>query len=291
MEEYKFVTAEVVADSINPNNGVRLTTVSVSYPRWIHGEMLTHRVFSRNASSSRAIPVDKLISMVEHDQVQPVHWGLNQAGMQAHSQAQGQVLKDAQTVWHEAMLDAVKHARRLNKLGIHKQITNRLIENFSLIKVLITSTEWDNFFTLRDHKDAQPEIQVVARKIKEQMDQSSPCIVRSATHINDKDKNCWHLPYVLEEEKQELELDLLLKISGARNARVSYFNFDHTNSDVDKDISLFNKLIQSEPLHASPIEHCAIALSCSHTDWYNNFRGWGQFRWLYENTDNWKHLV
>ena len=47
--------AEVLIDSVNPA-GQRLTTFVLRFPRFVLSEFNTHRMFSRNASSSRAIP-------------------------------------------------------------------------------------------------------------------------------------------------------------------------------------------------------------------------------------------
>ena len=79
------IKAKVICDSISPS-GVRLTTLELQYHRFVHSEMMTHRMLSRNASSSRAIPVEKMLKQVAENPAMPIHWGKNQAGMQAREE-------------------------------------------------------------------------------------------------------------------------------------------------------------------------------------------------------------
>ena len=156
------ITAKIIADSISVITGIRLTTMELSYHRYIHSEFMTHRMFSRNASSSRAIPIKKLLEQVKNDPMMPIHWGSNKPGMQAGEELKGEDLHVAQREWINAANNAVDTASHLQELGLHKQIANRLLEPFLAIKVVVTATEWENFFKLRIHKDAQPEIQELA---------------------------------------------------------------------------------------------------------------------------------
>src|ERR1019366_6662026 len=156
-------SARVLLDSRSPS-GARLTTMEVRYPRFIHSEMMTHRVFSRNAASSRAIPIKKMISAVREEPALPVYWGRNQTGMSAREEIQPAVEALARAEWQAALEDALRHAERLaaQDIDLHKQLVNRLLEPFAWITVIITATEWANFFTQRAHPDAQPEIRHVA---------------------------------------------------------------------------------------------------------------------------------
>lgn len=267
------ITATVIADSIS-TFGRRITTLQLRYPRFIHSEFLTHRVFSRSSASSRAIPVAKMIEQVQHDPALPVHWGLNQPGMQAHTEYSDP--DSAKNAWVEAARAAASHAQNLANLGLHKQIVNRVLEPFQWMHTVVTATEWANFFELRCHPDAQPEFQALACAIREAMAVSIP--VNRVTGLQRIDS--WHLPYISQEERENTRYALLPKISAARCARVSYLKHDGSAPSIEEDLALFERLVGSRPMHASPCEHQASAassLTCS-----RNFLGWLQYRGLYE---------
>ena len=253
------ITAKVIADSIY--NGNRLITLELEYPRYIHAEFMTHRVFSRNAQSSRAIPVATMIKKVRDSEWYPIFMK-NQKGMAAAEELSGVELTKAQHIWQMSKLEACKYAERYAELGVHKQVANRLLEPFSTIKVIVSATEWDNFFSLRISPAAQQEICILAWRIRAAMDCSTPVKV---------DVCNWHLPYIYESE-QHLDLELIKKISVARCARVSYLNHD-SQLDHAKDIELFNQLKTSR--HLSPFEHVATPTSLNS---YSNFKGWNQLR-------------
>jgi thymidylate synthase ThyX len=257
---------KIIADSIG-DNGIRIITVQARYWRAIHAELMTHRVFSRNASSSRAIPVLTMLKQVWNDPAGPLHWGQNRPGMQAHEELPGWRKRAAQMLWRGAAKTACVFAWSLMKLGAHKQVANRILEPFQYISVIITATDWDNFFELRDHKDAQPEIQHLARLIRTAMDASKPQWLAV---------NQWHLPYITRAERNTNPLDMLLKASVARCARVSYLTHDGDAPSLKKDVALHDRLVVAKPIHASPAEHQAVALR---TDVRcRNFRGWNQYR-------------
>ena len=142
------ITAKIIEDSISPTRA-RLVTYQLRYPRFIHAELMTHRLFSRNASSSRAIPVQRLLADIEEDPAMPVHWGVNQKGMQAHEEMDAFQISAAKALWLEARDNALSYARALDGMGLHKQLTNRITEPWAHISVVCTATEWDNFFMLR----------------------------------------------------------------------------------------------------------------------------------------------
>ncbi len=271
------ITAKVVQDSVSPA-GVRITTLELQYPRFIHSEFMTHRVFSRNAASSRAIPIGKMMEQVLNKPARPVHWGLNQAGMQADDEmAYEQPAIDA---WNEAAKSAVESAQKLQALGLHKQIVNRVLEPFQTMKTVVTATEWDNFFELRNHKDAQPEIQVLARIMADVMDASEPMQLQGGE---------WHVPYVdrvrfqdgtLQYCKLESRLfaeEEALMISASCCAQVSYRLLDDS---IEKAIFVYDKLVNSRPIHASPFEHQgqANAGTWAGTEFSGNLRGFTQYR-------------
>lgn len=268
--------AKVIEDSIS-HHGVRLTTLQLRYPRFIHAEFMTHRVFSRNASSSRAIPVAKMIEQVHTEPAMPIHWGKNQPGMQAQEELSGREAAIVKATWREAARAAARQARAMADLGAHKQVVNRILEPFQFISVVVTATEWANFFELRNHPDAQPEIHHLAVLMQEAIGKSIPF----QRHRNRDDANCWHLPYVQADERHAFDVETLRKLSAARCARVSYLTHDGENPDVFKDLALFERLVGSRPLHASPVEHQAYPLPGA-DQWDKNFRGWRQFRTLVE---------
>jgi len=265
------IYAKVIADSISTSNK-RITTLELQYPRFIHGEVMTHRVFSRNAMSSRAIPVAKMIEQVRNNPAMPIHWGANQPGMQASAEVQHALA--AQDLWRQAARVAAQFAESMADIGLHKQVANRILEPFQWMRTLVTATEWDNFFELRCHPDAQPEFQALAVKIRDAMAEHRPVSRPGRTFA---DHEHWHLPYVLDTERETLRLDVLLKLSTARCARVSYLTHDGENPDIAKDIALYERLVGSTPIHASPAEHQAKELNDA-TRASRNFVGWHQHR-------------
>lgn len=317
------ISAEVICDSISAE-GHRLTTFKLRYPKFIHGEVKTHRIIragneggywtleqevglmddpnlSRNASSSRAIPTAKLIEEVRFEALRasPVWWGKNQPGMQAAEELTSGEMKIAQRTWASAANFAADMAQAMLHVGVHKQIVNRLLEPFSHINVVASATEWDNFFGLRLHKDAQPEMRQLARQMWAARQASTPQLLLPGQ---------WHLPFVKWElvkgEQKFFETTLLeeaKKISVARCARTSYET--GRRSEIWEDISLFDRLVGTQPLHASPAEHQASpdspnmgamrlveggdkmkfkaskeVRSWSNIKEHGNFKGWRQFR-------------
>jgi hypothetical protein len=269
-------------------NDIPIWTIELRYPRFIHSEVMTHRAFSRNASSSRAIPVEKVIQQVESDPACPIHWGKNQPGMQAGEEVQCKNL--AQWLWEQAAGRAVWSTKELLQRNVHKQITNRLLEPFQFIKVIVTATEWDNFFNLRIHPDAQPEIQELARCIKIAQDKVEP---------DELVPGQWHLPYITKEEFEGPIPERYLKLASAgRCARVSYLNHDKSRSNAFVCAELAKKLLIAG--HLSPFEHQARPMDIknniknnlhpweweqgvTHIDresnfWSGNFKGWIQYR-------------
>lgn len=245
-------TADLITDSLSPD-GFRLRSFQLRYPRFIHAEVMTHRVFSRSASSSRAIPVRKLIKDIRRDPAAPIHWGMNQKGMQASRELSGWKLAAMKGLWIGSMWAMTSIAWVADALGGHKQIVNRLIEPWSHINVLVTATDFANFYALRRHPDAQPEIRALADAMWEAEQASTP---RPLGY------GMWHMPYLTQEDlaaidRGDLEVKDALKVSVARSARNSYKTFDGKVSSIKDDIDLYSRLVVSQPLHASPAEHQA----------------------------------
>lgn len=266
------ISAQVIEHSKSVA-GKEIISLQLHYPKFIHSEFMTHRVFSRNASSSRAIPFDKFVADIEKDMAIPVHWGKNQPGMQAHEEVDD--IAQANLLWKEAFDHVLPYAKALHyTTGVHKQVVNRLLEPFYHINVLVTSTEWDNFFELRDHPDAQPEIRALAKVMKEVISNSQPILL---------ERGQWHLPYIKKHEYDEFNLDSLIKMSVARCARVSYKTHEDKFPEATKDLLLYERLVIARPLHASPAEHQATPDPYHFApQLYGNFNGWIQYRKLLE---------
>lgn len=294
------VTAEVICDSIS-EAGIRLTTMQLTYPRVIHAEFMTHRAFSRNAASSRAIPIEKSIRLVEADPYIPIRWGLNGKGMQDHGAMSEIGQAKAEKIYRRGLEAALATAKEflVSKEVPHKQIVNRILEPYSHITVVVTATEWNNFFALRDHAAADPLFQLLAAKMKEAYTASVP---------KDRKTGDWHLPYLLDRDVErathhvlgkilpkgdmyseawleEQVKQLLFKMSAARCARVSYLNQDKETPTVEEDLATFAKLMAEMPLHASPTEHQAEPdiFDDAYSEWiaphlHGNFVGWCQYR-------------
>lgn len=259
----------IEADSINPV-GDRLTTFVVTYPRMVHAELMTHRVFSRNSSSSRAIPSEKLIEQVLYDPAGPVWWGKNQSGMQAREELVGEDLQRARLKWLAARDEAVSSCQLLHRVGLHKQIANRLLEPWMWITVVISATEYENFFAQRCHPDAQPEIRHVADMMRALYRENRPAELAAGE---------WHLPFVRFEDivlspTERRSMDELIKLSTARCARVSYLTHDGVR-DPSADLGLHDRLVGSG--HWSPFEHPAEAMDIEGFA-SGNYTGWGQYR-------------
>jgi hypothetical protein len=259
------ISAKIIADSVS-EQGKRITTFQLRYQRFIHSEFMTHRMFSRNASSSRAIPVKRQIKDILKDMAMPIHWGQNKPGMQANSEISKWKMWLAKIWWIKLGYIACITAYLMSKLGCHKQITNRILEPFSYIHVVVTATEWTNFFALRYHYMAQPEIYELAKCMYEAYEASEPKLLKEGE---------WHLPYVGEEEYGQEELNI--KASVARCARVSYVRHDGKKPKLEDDLKLHDRLLGHRPVHASPAEHQATPAKRK-VQKSGNFVGWLQYR-------------
>jgi thymidylate synthase ThyX len=211
-----------------------------------------------------------MIDAVRNDPAMPVWWGRNQAGMQALAELGDDARALAQAEWQRALEHALAHAERLaaSDINLHKQLVNRILEPFAWITVIITATEWANFFTQRTHEDAQPELKHLAELMLHEYRASEPRPLAFGE---------WHTPLILADEEAALPVEERLKISVARSARVSYLTHDGAR-DHAKDIELYERLLGGGANgHWSPFEHVATPLA-SAGEWSGNFRGWLQYR-------------
>lgn len=259
------ITAKVIAYSRCKRTGRKIATFEFEYPRFIHGELMTHRLFSRNAASSRAIPIKKMIDQVRHNPAFPIHFGANQSGMQADNELNPVMRKVAIHLWKKAAQGAALAAEGMDAIGLHKQVVNRVLEPFQIMKTVVTSTCWENWNWLRNHKDAQPEIRELARVAIEALDNATPF---------DLEPGEWHVPYYkfgvwrpMHIQPTEVgdnyidqfgnPLHVALMISSSCCAQVS---FRLLNDGLEKAIEIYGKLVESEPVHASPFEHQATPM-------------------------------
>ena len=279
MEKRK-ISAKIIADSISPS-GVRITSYVLVFPRMVLAEFNTHRAFSRNSASSRAIPAEKMLEMVMEDPFVPKRWMKDHSGMQGTEYFTDLVdIQALENNWLDARSRAVESARWLMNLNLTKQLTNRLLEPFMWHTVIMTATDFENFFALRAEDGAEIHIQELAYLMLEEYNKNEPKKLR----VGD-----WHIPFgdnmeipkILEyfdsigksHTTNEDYLEAQIKIATARCARVSYMNFEGKD-DYGADIKLYDRLSTSG--HWSPFEHCAEAVFYSGHN--GNFRGWKQLR-------------
>jgi thymidylate synthase ThyX len=273
---------KILADSISPDD-VRLTTFEITFPRIVLAEFNTHRMFSRNSASSRAIPFPKMLERVKNDPFIPTAWPTEQKGMSGGEPLDDPAARAAVDQWKTARNRAVESAQMLAHQGVHKSLINRLLEPFMWHTVIVTATEWDNYFGLRTDENAQPEIRTIALMMEEQYKIAEPKFLRWDE---------WHLPLVTPEHYEgAIDWDFWKKVSVGRCARVSYLTHDGKR-DYEADVTLHDRLKTNG--HLSPFEHVARPLGnppglasfgsmaediySPKQTWSGNFKGWHQYR-------------
>jgi thymidylate synthase ThyX len=288
-------SCRVLADSV-AHFLHRLTTFEVTFPRIILAEFNTHRMLSRNSASSRAIPIEKMLKMVQEDPYVPTHWGQNQKGMSATQELTAKEQDQARHMWLDARDESVEQVMRLQKIGLHKQLTNRLLEPFLWHTVIVTATEWSNYFHLRHNASAHPEINRIAGMMLTEYQKSTP---------KDLGEGEWHLPLILPDELAQLEqtlpaarekvLEELVQISCARCGRVSYLT--HTGErDRREDLALYGRLL--DPGHMSPFEHAARPMAqeelryfkredCAWDEKHQTWKWLGTYSYFLGNFNGW----
>jgi thymidylate synthase ThyX len=277
--------AKVVLDSIS-TRGHRLTTFELTTWRFVLAEFNTHRVFSRNSASSRAIPFSKQVERVRNHPAVPVSFPAEQRGMQGGEELANRAY--AESAWLAARDRAVDSAESLADLGVHKSVVNRLLEPFMWHTIIVTATDYDNFFALRSHPMAQPEIRVTSDQMRAAYNASTP----TALGLGE-----WHMPYIdgadydaaanlvapgqtsIKGLNHGRISELLRQVSAARCARVSYLTHDGRRS-LEADITLYKRLTGARPPHSSPLEHVATPSFADTVP--GNFRGWYQLRHIVE---------
>lgn len=271
---------DIVADSLAPC-GKRLTTITATYPRFIHGEILTHKDRERNSASSRAIPVKTMHAAILETPVIPIRWGSEQKGMQTGDEISNP--DEATRIWLEARDNALESAKKLAELGVHKSLVNRVTEPWMWITVVMSATEWGNFFRQRCHADAEIHFQKIACMIRDTLASSKPLELYDGE---------WHMPFVDEadytpamiaaSERGRTYEEVLRRISVARIARVSYLTHGDSARDITKDLALFDRLVNGSGFgHWSPHGH--VAMACDEPVRSGSFIGFKQYRKLFAN--------
>lgn len=282
--------AEVICDSVAPC-GERLTTVVATYPRFIHSEIMTHRDRERNAASSRAIPWTSMMLAIEDNPVIPIFWGSEAKGMQTGGEIDDP--EAAERIWLEARDSAVMYAKQLAELGVHKSLVNRITEPWMWITTVMTATAWNNFFRLRCHPDAEIHFQKIAGMTRDAIYASTPQRLRAGD---------WHLPFWDNEDwtrlgaigydaavellqgydKPDYIQEFARRVSVARVARVSYLTHGSSERSFEKDIQLFDRLVNGSGFgHWSPHGHVAKALMTKERS--GPFVGFMQYRKTFAN--------
>ena len=275
------ISAKIIADSKNPG-GDRLTTFVLVFPRIVLAEFNTHRMISKNSASSRAIPFKKMLEKVQNEPFIPIAWQKDHSGMQGDELLNN--TGEIEDYWLQARDEAVRAASNLNFCGLTKQLCNRLLEPFLYHTVICTGTDWENFFALRAHPQAEIHIADLAEKMLVAYNESEPIeLVPGEWHIpfgdnlmvDDFAKE--HYPNNFEHGDSDLLEQIKVKIATARCARISYNNFEGKN-DYKADLKLHDMLSSSG--HWSPFEHCA---QVPHNAFVfgGNFRGFNQYRKLF----------
>ena len=264
--------------------GAMLYTLELFFPRIILAEQNTHRVFSRNTGSSRAIPILRMLSELLRTPFKPLFWGANKSGMQSAQELPLWKQWLCAFLWNLHRLFTYFTVRLLTKLGLHKQWGNRLLEPHTYIRQVVTTSDWENYFHLRLHNDAQPEIILLAALIEQALE--------NATYRKVSNKDCsynaqsWHLPYITDQERVKYARfpTYLAKLSAARCARTSYLTQENIAPNPEKEINTFKLLAESVPIHASPLEHQAYPAADSiHPS--RNLVGFIQYREVYETKE------
>jgi thymidylate synthase ThyX len=294
------ITSKIIAASKHFHTNKSIVTYEITIPRIILSEFNKHRQLSNNSSSSRAVPISKNIEYVLNNTFIPTYWGANKQGMSADVEITIFKQKISKFLWYSLRNVSILFAKTYEMLGVHKQITNRLLELFTYQKLVVTATDWDNFFWLRNHKDAQPEFKKLAELMLKDYEKIIPEILYEGE---------WHTPYVdhIRDNNNELQyvvngeivdLETALKISTACCAQISYRNNDNSiekankiftmlnldNSDVDSRAHSVCAEHQATPIYNTTLQGKGITHMnkngklCS-----GNFEDWIQHRHLFKN--------
>lgn len=295
--------ASVILDSVS-RHGHRLTTLELTYPRIILAEVDTHRMLSRNSASSRAIPIEKIMEQVRERPFIPDRFPVNGPGMQpcAYARIDGEydiidaaafeankrrfTYDGAMENWVGASQSALAEAEAMHRMGIHKEIVNRILEPWQWTTTVISATDFWNVWAQRCHSAAQAQFQKIATMAYKAWQASTPRLL---------DFGEWHLPYLDDDDRENLDLEAAKMVSSARCAAVSYHRQGEAR-DYEVLIGVFKRLTGGAdgtmPGHWSPLEHVARPLEVDRDPYLRevnalgqqgdcfsgNYRGWYQYR-------------
>ena len=298
------IQASLIKHSTHGVTGREMLTYVIDFNRFFLAELNTHRSISKNGLSSRAVPLESMIKTILEAPSVPVWWGKNEPGMKARAELDQKEMEQAQQIWFDAIKDATKHATRMKDIGAHKQIANRIQEVGMVQRMILSATDWNNFFWLRDHPDAQPEFRELARAMFKAKEQSVPDILYPGE---------WHLPFVhaqrdlldkwtyFDADMQVIDEFTAKKISASCCAQVSFRKADDSIEKANKIFDMLHLGSETEPSHASPTEHQATPMELGfdimsewpegithmnrdHKTFFSgNLREWVQYRQLIPN--------
>lgn len=295
------ISAKVIAHSKSSITGKEIVTYQVSHHRFILAEMNKHRQLSNSYQSSRAVPVDMMNELVKEDCAFPVFFGANKAGMQATEEVESPL--SARVQWQLSANIVLDEVAKLQKMGVHKQLANRLSEPFQWTTGIITGSEWNNFFHLRRDKAAQPEFKVLADAMWEAYQESEPEVLQPGE---------WHTPFIEHERPimrrgelwyflptspAPLTLEDALRYSAASCAQISFRKLDQSIETLER---VWNNCFNGDIPHAVVAEHqaspmffpsdegCGWEDGVTHSDknndcWSGNFKSFIQYRQLIPN--------
>lgn len=256
------IDSKLILKTTSPTNPLKsIATFELTYPLFIHAELMTHRVFSRNCASARAIPVNRMVELVEKNSTAPKFFRRNQSGMAAGDRLSTYDNAMAHDIWDNAMRNAVDSALAISDASgpnVHKQWANRLLMPFTHMRTILTATDWDNWNDLRagdiGESGAQDEISILANMMQEQYD-------NAPLH-----ENIIHIPYSIELDPDFdfVELVVTLIQSIAKISRISYMREDR-ETNFEKDCEQVLRLVSGK-FHASPFEHIAFEASMFEAD-------------------------
>jgi hypothetical protein len=283
------ISAELILASKNAATGDTVTTMVLTYPRTILAEVMTHRVLSRSTSSTRAIPAKKMRAMVKQEPFIPNHIGQHQAGMTPGAELTGWKRKAAETIISLGRYPALAQNYLLEKLGVAKGISGRVLEPWMWVRQVVTATDWQNFLLLRNHKDAEPHFRELARCIARELlhvnavgiiDARLPSHLSYCDYVQTLQPGFWHIPF-LGPADAKLSTEDKLMVSAARCARTSYTVTGLSVTDPLLDIALAKRLMTD--MHLSPFEHQARASNSFR--YYANFKSFIQYRKTIDGED------
>lgn len=270
--ECQEVWAEMVCDSVSPHTGRRITSAVVRLPRIVLAELNTHAALAKNSASSRAIPTATFRQRVLANPYIPWRWPINGKGMVPKEYAAPDSWRSrfATFAWKGGLVVASLAHRLLERIGVHKEIANRLLEPWMWTEVLVTATDWDGFFAQRCHPAAADGVRAAAT------------VLRALLETHQPTETTLHLPYVQKHEDGDMRT--LFMASARRCRRVSYMRQGVVVS-LEEDAAAGAEGLLENPPHLSPYEHAAMALPTN--DRHAKFSGgWKSGRHIFG--EDWK---